>query len=124
MDNDLTTEKFWVADKGNNLVKLFMVAKDDPLPVWSSMTNRINAGDIMGAVSKFAGVSAEKYQQAFFSIGASDLNSAIGQIGAVIMDYIGDDEAEGYFTKTIGGQVITFPVHFVKENGVWKILEF
>jgi len=35
-----------------------------------------------------------------------------------------DDRAEYYFANEIGGQIITFPVQFDKENGVWKILEF
>jgi hypothetical protein len=39
-------------------------------------------------------------------------------------DPIFDDRAEYYFANEIGGQIITFPVQFDKENGVWKILEF
>jgi len=38
--------------------------------------------------------------------------------------YIYDDQAEYYFTNQIDGQIITFPVEFDKENGLWKILEF
>ena len=34
------------------------------------------------------------------------------------------ETAQDYFEDVIGGQTITFPVEFVKENGIWKILEF
>lgn len=37
---------------------------------------------------------------------------------------INGDSAQYYFEDVIGGETITFPVEFVKENGVWKILEF
>jgi hypothetical protein len=50
--------------------------------------------------------------------------TTFGQFRAVNPVYIYDDKAEYYFTNAVDGQVITFPVDFVKENGVWKILEF
>ena len=34
------------------------------------------------------------------------------------------ETAQYYFEDLIGGETITFPVEFVKENGIWKILEF
>jgi hypothetical protein len=46
---------------------------------------------------------------------------AIGQVMHLLEE---DDEAEYYFQQVIDGQTITFPVEFVRENGVWKILEF
>ena len=45
-------------------------------------------------------------------------------IGAPAPDYINNEQAEFYFTETINGQTTGFFVEFVKENGVWKILEF
>ena len=37
---------------------------------------------------------------------------------------IEENTAQYYFEDVIAGQTITFPVQFVKEDGVWKILEF
>ena len=123
-DDDLTTEKFYVADTGNNRVLLYALAPEDPTPAWTNMTARVAAGDISGAISQFASVSTNNYQHAFASIGTNNAISAISEIGALTPVYINGNQAEYFFTNTIDGQVITFPVEFVKENSVWKILEF
>ena len=34
------------------------------------------------------------------------------------------ETAQDYFEDVIGGETITFPVEFVKENGIGRILEF
>jgi alpha-tubulin suppressor-like RCC1 family protein len=123
MDDDLTTEKFWVADTGNNRVALYALAKDDPTSAWTSMTNHIASGDISGALSYFSSASLDNYQQAFQSLG-TDAVSDINQIGPLAPVSINDTTAEYYFEQTVGGQLLLFPVEFVKENGVWKILQF
>jgi hypothetical protein len=121
---DLLAEKFYVGDTGNNRVLMFGYAPEDPTPAWNSMTNRIAAGDIPGAVSNFSVASAGDYQDMFLSAGTNDVITAISQIGALIPVYIYDDTAEYYFTNAVDDQIITFPVKFDKENGVWKISEF
>ena len=68
--------------------------------------------------------SADKYQQAFLSVGMGSTISAIGLIGTLTPATLEDDEAQYYFEQVIDGETITFPVEFTKENGVWKILEF
>jgi hypothetical protein len=45
-------------------------------------------------------------------------------IPALTAVYIENDTAEYYFEQTIEGQLVLFPVEFVQENGVWKVLEF
>ena len=125
--DSLTNETFYVADTGNNRVLLCNVPGDSPdalQAVWNSMTARIAAGDITGAISYFSAASADDYRQSFLSIGTSSIISDISQIGTLTPDYIQDDKAGYYFEQVIDGQTITFPVEFVKENGVWKILEF
>ncbi|MGO8838403.1 MAG: hypothetical protein ACLQAH_05470 [Limisphaerales bacterium] len=121
---DLLQEKFYVADTGNNQVLLFSYAQEDPTPAWNSMSNYILAGDIVGAVSNFSSETADGFRQLFQSIGTSDVVSDIGQIGALTPVFIRNDTAEYYFEQTIGGHLLLFRVEFVKENGVWKILEF
>ena len=120
----LTNESFYVADTGNDRVLLYRLAVDDPTPAWTNMAARITAGDISGAVSRFSIVSADDYRHDLLSIGTANALSVISQIGTLTPVFIEDDEAEYYFQQVIDGQTITFPVEFLKENGVWKILEF
>ncbi|MFZ0827852.1 MAG: immunoglobulin domain-containing protein [Verrucomicrobiia bacterium] len=123
-DDDLTTEKFYVADTGNNRVVLYTFASGDPTPAWISMTNHVIAGDISGALASFSIASVDDYRDLFLATGTSATISTISNIGALTPVYIDDDKAEYYFTQTINGQDLGVMVEFVKENGVWKILEF
>jgi alpha-tubulin suppressor-like RCC1 family protein/DNA-binding beta-propeller fold protein YncE len=123
MDDDLTAEKLWIADAGNNRVVLYALAKDDPTSAWSSMTNHVASGDITGALSYFSSASADGYGRALQSLGA-DAISDMNQIGTLTPVSINDTTAEYYFEQTVNGQLLLFPVEFVKENGVWKILQF
>jgi len=122
--DSLTNETFYVADTGNNRIVLCTVAGDDPTPVWTNMTAHVSSGDFYGAMLYFSSLSADKYQQAFLSAGTADTISAISQIGTLTPVYVQGDKAEYYFQQVINGQTITFTVEFVKENGVWKIMEF
>jgi DNA-binding beta-propeller fold protein YncE len=125
--DSLTNELFYVADTGHDRIILCNAPGDSPdvlQAVWNNMTARVAAGDIPGAVQYFSSLTVDRYQQAFLAIGMSDLIPAINQIGTLTPDYIGSDTAEYYFEQTIDGQTVTFPVEFVKENGVWKIIEF
>jgi hypothetical protein len=118
---------FYVADTGNNQVILCNVPNhnlDAVQSVWNSMTTHIAAGDISGAIPYYSAASQDKYRQAFLSVGTGSTMSAFGQIGTLTPSYIDDASAEYYFTKTINGQEITFPVEFDFENGAWKIVEF
>jgi DNA-binding beta-propeller fold protein YncE len=125
--NDLITEKFYVADTGHNRVLLCQVpdSNADALQaVWHAMTTNVLAGNIFSAVSYFSIASAEDYRQTFLAAGVGNTISAISQIGTLTPLSINNDTAEYYFTNAIDGQIITFPVKFDKENGVWKIVEF
>jgi hypothetical protein len=59
-----------------------------------------------------------------YIIGTAKLASDINAIGPLTPVYIENDLAEYYFEQTIEGQLLLFPVEFVKENGAWKIVEF
>jgi hypothetical protein len=88
------------------------------------MTAHIAAGDISGAIFSFSIESADDYRELFLATGTSDTSLTIGQTGTLTPVYVYDDKAEFYFNQVVAGQTITFPVEFVKENGVWKIQEF
>ncbi len=125
--DSLTNELFYVADTGNNRVVLCNLPGDNPdviQAVWNSMTAHVAAGDITGAVQYFSSLSVDRYQQAFLAIGTANLIPIINQVGTLTPEYIMNGKAEYYFHQTIGGQIITFTVVFVKENGLWKIFEF
>ena len=97
-------------------------AADDPTPTWTAMKARVAAGDLPGALSYFSVVSKDDYRRALLFDPAAA--SVISGIGSLTPAFVRDDAAEFFFTDTVAGQVITFPVEFIKENGTWKILEF
>jgi len=103
---------------------LIVLPADDPTPAWTNMTAQVAAGNVSGAISCFSIASADRYRQAFLLIGTTNAVAAINQIGPLTPVFIYDDTAEYYFTNTVAGQIITFPVDFNKENGVWKISDF
>jgi hypothetical protein len=123
MYDDLTREKFWVADTANNRVVLYGLPSDDPTPAWNSMTNHVAAEDIHGALQYFSSASADNYRQAMQSLGA-EVISDLRQIGPLTPVFVKSDSAEYYFEKSIEGITILFPVEFMKENGAWKIISF
>lgn len=123
LDN-LTNEMLYVADTSNNRVLFYSIATDDPTPAWTNLMAHIADGDVEGALANFSVASVDQYRQTFLSVGKANAISALNQIGTLMPVYIINDRAEYYFTNTIEGQIITFPVDFVKENGVWKVLEF
>ena len=125
--DNLTNELFYVADTDNNRVILCQVPDNNAdvlQTVWNGMAAHVASGDISGALSYFSIASVDDYRQAFLSVGTANTISAINQIGTLTPVFINNDSAEYYFTNTIDGQIITFPVDFDRENGVWKISEF
>ena len=124
---DFLEEKIYIADTGNNRIILCKVSGDNLnaiQTVWQNMKTHVASGDINGALSYFSIASVDEYRQTFLAVGTPNTISAINQIGTLTPDSIDSDSAEFYFTSTIGGQIITFPVEFENENGVWKIVEF
>jgi hypothetical protein len=122
--SNLLSEEIWIADTGNNRVILVQIPNDNPLPTWNSMLARMAAGDIAGAVTNFSFTTAQGYQAAFLTVGIANSTSDISRIGTLTPVYIRNDEAEYYFEQTVQGILLLFPVKFVREHGVWKILEF
>ena len=125
--NNFTNDLFYVADTANDRVILCTapnVEQDAIQAVWSSMVTHVNFGDLAGSAAFFSVAAADKYQQSFLNLGCANVQSAINDIGTLTPAEVKDDTAQYYFEQVIDGQTITFPVEFVKENGVWKILEF
>lgn len=76
------------------------------------------------AISYFSQLTADPYRQAILSIGIDKVSSDINAIGTLSPVFIENDAAQYYFEPTIEGHLMLFPVEFVRENGVWKVLEF
>ncbi len=121
---DLLEEKIWIADTGNNRVLLVKLPSETPESVWNAMKQRMLAGDINGALSFFSGSSINDYRQAYLSIGAKELTEMFSKIPAIKPVFIENDSAQYRFEQMVQGQLITFPIGFVKENGKWKIEQY
>jgi hypothetical protein len=123
---DPLEEKFYIADTGNNRVILLKIPRDDPLLTWSTMVSYAVRGDTPDAISTFSSLTADGYRQAFLTVGTTDLISDLNQsqIGPLAPIFIKNDTAKYYFERNINGQLILFTVDFIRENGVWKIMEF
>jgi hypothetical protein len=121
---DLLAENIYIADTGNNRVVLVKLPADDPLQSWNTMVAFAASGNLEGAISSFSSVTADGYRQTFLSIGISALTTDLNAIGLLHPVFIRSDTAQYYFEQTIDGQLLLFPVDFVKENGVWKIMQF
>ena len=85
---------------------------------------RVTAGDISGAATNFCSLSTDGYRQAFLTIGVTDLLSDLTEIGTLTPVFVTSDDAKYYFEQTIDGHLLLFPVRFVRENGLWRIVEF
>ncbi len=121
---DLLEQKIYIADTGNDRILLVKLPADDPLTVWNNMVSRLAAADTPGAVANFCSATAEGYRQAFLTLGTGDSASDVNAIGSLTPVFIRGDTAEYYFEQTVDGHLLLFKVEFVKENGLWKILEF
>jgi DNA-binding beta-propeller fold protein YncE len=120
---DFLAEKIYIADTGNGRVlKVALPEGALPSATWTDMKTSLLGGDITQAASHFSQKSAETYRRSFTAMGSALINSTMNKtITPVIIE---GDTAQYYFQDTLHGDTITFPVEFVKENGVWKILEF
>jgi hypothetical protein len=116
-----------VADTGNNRVVLCTATNtdaDEIMAVWNTMKSLVANHDIAGAVKCFSSQTADDYQEDYLTVGAANFNSTLNQVGSLTLVSLESGLAQYYFEQTIGGQTVTFPVEFIKENGVWKIFEF
>jgi len=121
---DLREEKLCIADRGNNRVLLVKLPTEDPKAAWNRMKAHLLKGDLDGALSYFASTEADKYHQTYLAMGTNELVKIMTEIPPISPISIERDQAEYYFKQLVDGVLITFPIHFVKENGKWKIMEY
>ncbi|MFO1511522.1 MAG: hypothetical protein U1F83_01180 [Verrucomicrobiota bacterium] len=124
---DFLEERIYIADNynGGRVLKVTLPESTAPVATWNAMKAALLAGNIDQAMPYFSSATAEDYRRSFISIGTTTLPSVMNK--TVLPSVINGDNAQYYFEEKdtiIPGQTLTFPVEFVKENGVWKILEF
>jgi hypothetical protein len=81
-------------------------------------------GDLDGALSYFASSEVDKYREAYLAMGTNEMVKIASGIPPISPISIDRDEAEYYFQQPVDGVVITFPIHFARENGKWKFMEY
>jgi len=98
--------------------------RPDPLSTWNSVKANLSSGNTQAALSQFSQSSVDHYNAISTALGSSALSQKIAAIGQLTPITIDDDEARYYFSKTINGQLFSFVVTLVMENGIWKIRSF
>jgi len=112
------------ATETNNISNVPVTETNSPEHVWNTMKSCLATNNIQGAVSCFSVASRDDYQQAFSSLSKTNMVTYVEGLGSLKKISMENDKAEFYFTNTVAGNIIAFPVEFNKENGVWKIMEF
>lgn len=122
---DLLEEKLHIADTANNRVILVSLPADTPEAVWVAMREALVSGSVDFAISHYSARTAESYRRVFRSLRSPDLIAFSTLIPATITPSVIEPErAQYWFEREIQGVTITFPIHFTKENGLWKITEY
>ncbi len=89
--------------------------------IYQGMLNRLQAGDIDGALSALTGSAYEKYRNIFLALKA-DLPVVIPQLGVLGSGTIGAELAEYIVVRNSGGVSQAFMIYFLRgEDGVWRI---
>jgi DNA-binding beta-propeller fold protein YncE len=120
----LLEENLYIADTGNDRVLFVKLPSDNPEKVWKSMTSRLAAGDVTGAIVFFSRESKARYRQMYGSLSRAELAADAAKIANITPQRLSAEEAEYYFYDTESGQKDAFPVSFIKEDGEWKIVEY
>lgn len=122
--NDPVNETIYIADPSANRVIIATLPRPDPLSTWHSLKTNLSTGNTQAALSQFSQSSVDQCNAVLTALGSSAVSqklAAIGQLTAISVD---DDEARYYFFTTINGQLFSFVVTLVMENGIWKIRNF
>jgi hypothetical protein len=93
-----------------------------PDGVWNAMKAKLLSGKIDEAARHFSLSTSEDYRKTFAAMESKEIAATMNK--TIKKAVIKEHTAQYYFEDKIGGTTFTFPVEFVKENGVWKILEF
>jgi hypothetical protein len=117
-------EEVYIADTGRNRVLLIKLPTDNPEATWNGMKQKLLTADIPGAMNYFSVLAQDDYRAEYNSLGAASLVEIVSQIPAISPIFVEAETAQYRFDQIIDGVTLTFPISFVKENGIWKILAY
>ena len=98
--------------------------KSDPLVAWNAAKLNLSNGQVEQALSQFSLATVEHYRALILTLGTAEVIQSMGAVGQLTPIYVGDEDAQYYFTTSVGGQDLVFPVTLVRENGQWRIRRF
>ena len=101
-----------VAEQRNNLCSLY-----------AYMRAQMAANQVANAVQVFSGDAATKFQPFFQAMNTNnELVGVASQLGTLAAGTIGLDSSDLLTVRDVSGQLLGYPVHFVRDaNGVWRI---
>jgi hypothetical protein len=99
-------------------------ADQTPEAVWAATKERMAKKDIEGALRHFATDKRAGYRDTFKRIGVDEAMKSIAEAGPITKVYLRADTAEYSFTYNDQGTEITFLIHFLREDGEWRIVDF
>ncbi len=121
MDPDNITYQDTIAIVVMNKNQLDMLLKGK----WEGMKTALLAGDTEGALVYFIDDSADRYRQAFTSLGSSNINLIFSSITELRINTMSGPIAQYWALRTESEGTFAYPVTFVlDENGLWKIMGF
>ncbi len=95
-----------------------------PEGIFALFKAALAAGDIDGAVTHIAGISAEKYHTFFEGI-ESNLSQMASEMGELILIEQNEEMAHYDLLREESGETYGYPVIFIMdESGQWKIYDF
>jgi len=119
---NFTDEKLYIADTANGRVVQMRFPTEGPQVVWDNMRQQLGLGNVDNALAHFSSATVERYRKTFLMIGINSVASVpLPPITAAVID---SESAQFWFDQVADSATITFPVEFIKENGIWKILEY
>jgi DNA-binding beta-propeller fold protein YncE len=122
--SDLCHELIYIADTGNNRIVKVELPKGTPEDIWADFRQKLMNGDIDGAMTDVFSTSVPNFRQEFLIAGNGDLNAVMAPAWPITAVFIDEHTANYRYTYTDQGQVVTFLIGFVKENGKWKVASF
>lgn len=94
---------------------------------WAGIKSRVGANDVEGALSFLESTAQSHYRSVFTSLGPR-LSTLSADLPAIRLLYANEGWAKCRMDReeTVLGQIklVSYPVYFIKENGIWKLTAY
>jgi Glucodextranase, domain B len=105
-------------------VKVTGTADNTPLAAWSALRFALENQDLKEAANNFSHANQEKYVAFFNALGPALASQTVGELGELIEVATIPFVAQYIVDVATPNGIITFPICFEQEDGVWKIESF